>query len=196
MTLDSYLRKVDKTHLVFDFDKTLVKLTLPWDNWGDPIKSKLVKLDKSIYENYKKEKISLSDLMNQYILKFGKQARDIVKRNAINFEVNYLMSVIPNNELIDFVRHSKNYKMFIWSSNTRPTLEKILNDYLIWNKFEKVITILDVGLIKPYADGFNQIYDPTIPKERYLIIGDSERDKKAAKNVGVNFFLVDYFKPV
>jgi HAD superfamily hydrolase (TIGR01549 family) len=193
MTLNSYLQKVDKTHLVFDFDETLVKLILPWDNWADPIKRELMKLDKSIYENYKKEKSS-SDLMNQYILKFGKQARDLVKRNAINFEVNFLKDATPNNELIDFVRHSKNYKMFVWSSNTRPTLEKILNKLGIWNKFEKVVTSLDVDLLKPYTEGFKQIYNPTIPKEKYLIIGDSDRDEKAANQSGIDFFLVDYFK--
>ena len=194
MTLNSYLQKVDKTHLVFDFDETLVKLILPWDNWADPIKSKLMRLDKSIYENYKKGKISLSDLMNQYILKFPKQAKNLVKGNALNFETKYLKVVVPNKELIAFVRHSKNYKMFVWSSNTRPTVEKVLNDYVIWNKFEKVITGQDVDLIKPYPDGFNQIYDPTVPKEEYLIIGDSGRDEKAAKQLGVDFFLVDYFK--
>jgi len=194
MTLNSYLQKVDKTHLVFDFDETLVKLILPWDNWEDPISDKLIKLQKSIYENYKIEKISLSDLMNQYILKFGKQAKNLVKGNALNFETKYLKDVIPNKELIAFVKHSKNYKMFVWSSNTRPTVEKVLDDYAIWNKFEKVVTGLDVDLIKPYTEGFNQIYDPTIPKERYLIIGDSDRDKKAAKQLGVDFFPVDYFK--
>lgn len=194
MLLDTYLQKVNKTHLVFDFDETLVKLILPWDHWEDPIKDKLIKLDKSIYENYKEKKISLSDLMNQYILKFDKQVKDLIKDNAFNFEANYLKDVISNNELINFVKNSKNYKIFIWSSNTQATINKVLNNYGIWNKFEKVVTSLDVDLIKPYTDGFNQIYDPAISKKKYLIIGDSDRDKKAAEQLEVDFFLIDFFK--
>ncbi len=196
MTLDAYLQKVHKTHLIFDFDETLVKLILPWDHWEDAIKGTLIKLDKTIYENYKKEKISLSDLMNQYVLKFGKQTRDLLKTNAVHFETTYLQDVIPNNELIDFIKHTKKYTMFVWSSNTRPTVQKVLHDYGIWNTFEKVITSLDVDLLKPYTEGFNQIYDPIIPKKRYIIIGDSDSDKEAAKRLRVDFFLIDYFKTV
>ncbi len=196
MTLDAYLQKLHKTHLIFDFDETLVKLILPWDHWEDPIKDTLIKLDKSIYANYKKEKISLSDLMNQYILKFGKQARDVLKSNATNFETRYLEDVIPNNELIDFIKHAQKYIMFIWSSNTRPTVKKALHHYGIWNSFEKVVTSLDVELLKPNTEGFSQIYDPAIPKKRYVIIGDSDSDKEAAKQLGVDFFLIDHFKPV
>lgn len=196
MTLDTYLQKGHKTHVIFDFDETIVKLILPWDHWEDSIKDELVTLDKSIYENYKKEKISLSDLMNQYILKFGKQARSVVKRNAVNFETKYLENVIPNNELIDFIKYAKEYTMFVWSSNTRPTVKKVLHEYGIWNAFEKVVTSLDVDLLKPNTEGFSRIYDPAIPKKRYVIIGDSDRDEEAAKQLEVDFFLIDYFKTV
>ena len=71
-----------------------------------------------------------------------------------------------------------------------------MHDYGIWNTFEKVITSLDVDLLKPYTEGFNQIYDPIIPKKRYIIIGDSDSDKEAAKRLRVDFFLIDYFKTV
>lgn len=196
MTLDAYLQKGHKTHVIFDFDETLVKLILPWDHWEDSIQDILITLDKSIYENYKKEKISLSDLMNQYILKFGKQARDVVKRNAVYFETRYLEGIIPNHALIDFITHAKQYHMFIWSSNTRPTVKKVLHEYGIWNAFEKVVTSLDVELLKPNTEGFGRIYHPTIPKKRYVIIGDSESDKEAAKQLGVDFFLIDYFETV
>jgi len=131
MTLDTYLQKVHKTHLIFDFDETLVKLILPWDHWEDSIKDTLIALDQSIYENYKKEKISLSDLMNQYILHFGTPARDVVKRNAVHFETTYVEDVIPNTELLDFVKHAEKYNMYIWSSNTQPVIKKVLRHYEI-----------------------------------------------------------------
>ena len=196
MTLNAYLQKDHKTHLIFDFDETLVKLILPWDHWEDSIKDTLIKLDPSIYENYKKDKISLNELMNQYILQFGTSARDLLKTNAVHFETTSLKDVIPNHELIDFIKHAQKYKMSVWSSNTRPTVEKILHDYGIWNTFEKVVTSLDVELLKPNTEGFSQIYDPAIPKTRYVIVGDSDNDQEAAKHLGVDFFLIDYFKPV
>ncbi len=194
MFLPAYLQTVNKTHLIFDFDETLAKLVLPWSDWENPIKDKLIKLDPTIYESYKNKKTPLTDLMNQYVLKFDKEAKDLIRENDLNFETNYLQDVIPNNELISFVKLSKKYRMFIWSSNTRPTIKKVLDKYDIWNKFEKVVTSLDVDLLKPCVDGFSQIYDPTIPKEKYLMIGDSDRDERAAKQSGVDFFLVDYFK--
>lgn len=56
------------------------------------------------------------------------------------------------------------------------------------------------NVLKPNIEGFSQMYHPAIPKKRYVIIGDSDSDsdsdKEAAKRLGVDFFLIDYFKSV
>ena len=194
MDLETYLKEVNKTHLIFDFDETLVKLMLPWDHWEDEIKVKLLELDPSIYSDYKKSKITLSDLINQYTLKFGKLAKKLLTENALHFETSNLKEVIPNGKLLEFIKNSEGYTMFLWSSNTRPIIEKVLEQHQIRNKFEKLITNTDVEFIKPYAEGFYKIYNPTISKGHYLLVGDSDLDKKAARDADIDFFKISFFK--
>lgn len=194
MTLEEYLQNNSKTHLIFDFDETLCKLILPWEHWEDRIRDKLIKLDNLIYENYKREKISFNEMVNQYVLKFGKRAKQLIIDNSVFFETNLLKEIKPNKELLEFVRNSINYKLFIWSSNTRLVIEKALNEFGIKNKFGKIVTEQDVNLIKPDAEGFKNIYDSSVSKEKYLLVGNGAEDKRAAEKMGVEFFLVDYFK--
>lgn len=192
MELTFYLRNNKKTRLIFDFDETLLKIILPWERWEDKIKEKLIELDPKIYKNYKEKNINLSDLENEYVLKYG--IDNLIKENCADFESAYFKDFIPNDKLIKFVENTKDYKIFVWSSNTKPTVEKALRNVGILNKFEKIITRTDLRLIKPYDEGFEKIYDPFISKRNYLLIGNSQSDMKAAKNSGIDFFLVDYFK--
>lgn len=192
MELKNYL-KSPKTHLIFDLDETLVHLIFPWEKWETPIEDDLIKVDKSIYENYVNHKINLSQLMNSYISKYPKTKKLIIN-NSQKFESENLQDIVVNNELVSFVKNAKSYQMFIWSSNTGPTVEKVLEKLKIKNKFKKIVSQLDVDLVKPEPEGFYLIYDPKIPKENYLFIGNSKADRQAAEKVGVDFYLIDYFK--
>ncbi|MBI2011518.1 hypothetical protein HYS91_02000 [Candidatus Daviesbacteria bacterium] len=86
MNLKKYLIEKSKTHLIFDFDETLIYLQLPWYRWEERIKKELISMDKSIYQEYKKRKITLSELMNKYVEKFGVKSRDLFIKNAKSFE--------------------------------------------------------------------------------------------------------------
>ena len=196
MSLSDYLKQKQKSHLIFDFDETLVKLVIPWE-WEfsvGTIKDELSALDRKIYEDFKNGKISFSELQNSYIIGFGAQARDLIIKNNIQFESTHLRDILPNPELIEFVKDDKNYKLLIWSSNTRPTVERALKQFNILDKFEKIVTREDVTLIKPYLEGFEKLYDPNLAKDEYLFVGDSKFDKLAAKEAGIDFYYVDYFE--
>lgn len=193
MKLADYLKTSHKTHLVFDFDETLLKLILPWEKAVEGIKDKLISLDKKAYEDYEKEKISLSPLENRYVLDFGEEILNLIIKNRLEFERNYLKGVIPNKSFINIVKNLSSYEMFIWSSNTRPTIEKFLKEYGILYKFKKIVSREDVKLLKPEIDGFELLYDVKIPKENYLFIGDSKFDRIAAKKASIDFYFVDFF---
>lgn len=193
MNLQSFLKKNKKTHLIFDFDETLVKLILPWEIWHSKINEKLNNLDKKILKDYLSGKIDLSTLQNLYIQKFGKDAKELIIKNAHDFESSTLKGNFPNPELIDFIKNNNLHKMFVWSSNTRITVHKILDQHQIKNRFKKIITRQDVDLLKPYIEGFNLIHDQKIPLKNYLFIGNSEPDRIAAKAAGIDFYHISYF---
>lgn len=193
LSLEQYLKKNPKTHLIFDLDETLAHLILPWNDYMDKIKDILIKTDKTIYENYISRKINLSELQNLYVKKCGDKFKEIFQKNSLDFETHYLKKVKVNQPLINFIAKDKNHKMFIWSSNTTPVIKRVLEENKIYNKFEKIITRLDVKMIKPFDDGFKKIYDPKIPKNNYLFIGDKKVDLLASQNAGIDFFQEKYF---
>ena len=154
-------------------------------------KNKLIQLDARLYQKYQDSDLSLTEVQNEYVRKFGKKAKKITYNNCVKFESYFCKGVTTNDELIDFVKKNQEFKLFIWSSNTRPTIAKFLKEYQILDKFKKIVTSLEVVLIKPYIDGFKLIYNPEVPKKNYLMIGNSNADRQAANNSGIDFFFVD-----
>jgi HAD superfamily hydrolase (TIGR01549 family) len=192
-SLQKYLKSSGKTHLLFDFDETIVKLVLPWDEIFDEISKNLTALDKTIYERFKKKEISVNQLGNEYILKFGNKVKKPLIDSQAQFEKESLQGYLKNDAMIDFIKNDTEYKMLIWSSNTKPTVKKVLQGLGLLNKFQTIVSREDVALSKPYIDGFKKLYERRVPKNKYLFIGDSKNDQKAADEIGIDFYLEDYF---
>lgn len=193
MSLGEYLKNHKKTYLIFDFDDTLVHLNLPWDLWEKDIKNEFVKTDKSIYVRYQDNQINLSQLMNAYITQHPK-LKDLIITNCLKFEKENLKDFQVNHQLLNLVENVKGYQLFLWTSQTKPTVQKVLQKLKIQNKFKRLVTRNDVSLLKPDPEGFYQISDPAISNKQYLLIGDSQADQEAAQSVGIDFYLEDYFK--
>ena len=193
MSLDQYLKTHKKTHLIFDLDKTLARLILPWNLVLDGIKDQLAKIDKSILKKYENGKFNLAQLENSYVKK-DRKTKDLFIKNRTKFETKYLKEIVPNQKLTDFIKKNNQYKFYVWSSNTKSASEKVLKKLGVFKKFQKIITRNDVDFIKPEAEGFYKIYDPKLSKENYLFIGNSSYDGQAAKTAGIDFYLEDYFK--
>ncbi len=191
-SLQEYLKNSKKTNLIFDFDETIIKLVLPWDKSTDRIKDKLLKLDPKSLEQYQQNEISFSVLQNAYVLKFGEKALKLFLKNNLLFEKEDLKEYLRNEEMINLIKNLKDYEMLIWSSNMKSTIERILNELQILDKFSKIVSREDVKLLKPYVEGFERLYDGK-PRANYLFIGDSKSDKEAASKAGIDFYLEDYF---
>lgn len=183
----------NKTHLIIDFDKTLFRLHLPWGECLEPIREQLLGWNPQYYHLFRKGEIRLSILQNNYIKEFGDQARRLFIKNNTRFEEEELEDFDENEELLEFVAKNERLNLYIWSSNTRPTITRILKDYNLLDGFEILVTRTDVKFIKPNPEGFELIYDSTVSKERYLMLGDSVHDQEACEQAGINFHKIEYF---
>jgi len=192
MRLEDFLITHKKPYLIFDFDETLFELVLPWENWEKDIESDLANIDAKIIRAYRIGAITLSELQNEYVAKDSKALELLINHN-IHFETTYLKNVLRNEELVKFIKETKGYKLYLWTSNTKSVVENVMEENHVLHKFDKIITRDDVKMLKPNTEGFYKIYDEKIPKSEYLLIGDSDSDKDAAESVGIDFFLVDYF---
>lgn len=194
MTLSEYLETHPKTHLIFDFDETLFWLVLEWDRFFEAMEKELAPIDRKLYDDLATQKRSLSDTLNAYVDGYGTKAKQIITRISEKFEIEHLVRVVPNPELIDFVRASKDkYHMFIWTSNTSSIVEKVLTEHQLTGIFTRIASQLEILMIKPYTDGFHYLSESGVPLERYLMIGNSSADEEAAKASGIDYFHIDYF---
>lgn len=192
--LGRYIEKNDKTDIIFDLDGTLFRLNIPWERWDFGIRETLIKIDSSIYETYSAGNISLSELENRYTSTFGATLKKILIDHRRTFEATYRGISTPNQDLLRFLNKSHNYrKNYIWSSNTRSTIENVLEQYGISELFDTIVSGDDVNLLKPEPEGFFSLYTPDRAKEKYLMIGDSPLDMRAAENAGIDFFVTEHW---
>lgn len=194
MTIQQRLQKHPKTHLIFDFDETLFWLVFNWDKFSEMMRKRLVPLDRDLYRQFEIEKRSLSGTLNAYIERYGVEAKQIITSISMEFERKYLEKAVPNPELIDFVReHKDTYRMYIWTSNTSKVVERVLKEYKLKDVFKKIASQREITFLKPFPDGFIYLREKDVSLSRYLMIGNSQADEKAAKEVGIEYFHVDYF---
>ena len=179
-TFERFLEKNKKTYLIFDFDATLVTLYIDWSDFR-----------KGLMEIALTHGINLPlgpNYYNQAVKQGGIKLRNEFTIFSAQYEADHLKKLIPNEILLEFVRRNKEYKLFIFSSNTKKTIYPILEELEIKDCFESIIASDDVMFRKPNPEGFSLILDSRISKKEYLMIGDSKADRLAAEAAGIDFF--------
>lgn len=180
----------NKTHVIFDFDLTIGKVVIDWWGWQDAM-ARIIQKHNPDFKYKKGDRID--GLLNDKIRIHGDNLRqDFWKANS-DYEQKHATGFEPNPEIVNFIKNSK-LKMYIFSSNSKATLNKALTGFGILNKFIKIVSRDDVDYIKPDTDGFKYILDKSIPIEKYLFVGDSVSDEKAAKSIGMDFYKVTFFE--
>lgn len=197
-TLEAFLAAHPKKYLIFDFDKTLFELHLPWGEYLENIYALLKAYDADFFT---KEAISNEtnyQLINKFTREFGSEPRDITLAYAKKFEVEKLTGVSPCEAQLAFLdaQHT-NYDLFVWTSNCTTTIEPILKEKGYHSMFKHIIGRDSVTYCKPDPDGFNQIkeyvvehIDSNAKLEDFLMIGDSNSDEGAAYHANIDFFRV------
>ncbi|MEX0895942.1 MAG: HAD-IA family hydrolase [Patescibacteria group bacterium] len=183
-----YLEKNPKKVLIFDFDETLFTLELPWHIFFNGLVERLQELDPGLHEER-----SIVALEHRAVRQFGNKANKIINHWSNEFERQYLQGVSEHISLTNFIRkRSAEYDIFLWTSNTRGTVEPILKEVHILSYFQRTVTADDVRMIKPDPEGFDLIRTDNRPLDEFLMIGDSSNDQEAAAAAGIDFFKVDH----
>lgn len=192
MQLTKFLEKTPKKHLIFDFDETIAKIEIDWSFYFEKTGEIFAKFDPSrqhpAFKNF--------DQSNEFIKKYGAKVAALIKPVIEDFEISFNQGLTPYAELIDFIKNAQEYQLAVCSSNSRRMVVDSLKKLGIKDKFNQIVTRDEVTYIKPDPEGFSLIYDPAVPKEDYLMIGNSHADKGMAEAVGIDFYLVEYFRPI
>jgi HAD superfamily hydrolase (TIGR01549 family) len=193
MTLTEYIKTHNKTHVIFDFDATLFLLVLPWSNWLEGLKNYLVQVDAEIWDEYERGMLNVATVQNKFIENHGATVKKFIEDHSASFEIEMLEKYEPNTDLLATLNELDHVKKYIWSSNAKPVITKVLEETGLADKFEMVVSKQDVEFIKPRPDGFYKIYDESVPKSAYLMVGDSSHDRGGAESAGIDFYLTDFF---
>lgn len=189
--IDVFLKVNPKKVLIFDFDETLYRLKLPWLPFKAELKNLCLEIDQEIVKNFDGE--LMIHLADQVIDKHGDEARKKIFDFCERYEAKNNFDVDINEDLVKWVvDHSLDYKMVIWSSNMSNTVNQVLINHNVIEFFSLVVGKEDVKRHKPYVDGFDIIYDYYGGEVNdYLLVGDSNSDKGAAENLGMDFLKVE-----
>jgi HAD superfamily hydrolase (TIGR01549 family) len=195
MKFEDYIQIHNKTHLIFDFDATLVLLLLPWHKWHEGLRKEFTALDAEIFNEFLQQTSSLSAMQNMFVDRVGDKALPVILRHNEYFENEFLEGSEPYTELIDLVKRlGPKYKKYVWSSNSRRVVERVLAEFNLSAYFDGLVTRNEVKFIKPDPEGFTLIRQKDVPLARYVLVGDSSHDRNAAAAAGIDFYHDDHFQ--
>lgn len=194
MNIEFYLVKNKKKYLIFDLDSTLVKLNIDWSNYRKGVWETVAVFDEPLTHEVSFEQWKYIELVHKAITKHGDPAKKALDLFNEKYEETHYSGYAPNSALLDFIRRNKEYTYFIWTSNSRKTIQSFLVEECLMSLFTNIVTREMVQLIKPAIDGFNLIHKVGTDKKDYLLVGDNFTDEQAAKSIGIDFLKIDYFK--
>jgi phosphoglycolate phosphatase-like HAD superfamily hydrolase len=193
MKLSDYLKKNPKKQIIFDLDGTLADLHIDWEGYREGLYELVGNFDKQIVADMPKVKGIASNFYNRVIIKHGVEAKRKLDEYADNWELTKFTGYKPNNTLIEFIHgQADKYRFHVWTSQNMSLAKKMVEDLAIADKINQLIPKEKVELLKPIPDGFNKINQEVKAElADYLMIGDSESDKGAAENAGIDFLHVN-----
>lgn len=192
MKLNEYLAKNPKKYLIFDFDETIARIEIDWSQYL----TQMAKVYEQFDPKHQHSAFFSFEGQNSFIKEYGLEVVPLVKAASQEYEQEMGSGFTPYLELIEFIKDAQGYEMSVYSSNTRMTVTEGLEELGIANYFKHIVSRDEVTYIKPNPEGFELIYDSAIPKKDYLMIGNSHADKDMAAAAGIDFFLVEYFRPI
>lgn len=182
---ENYIREKSKTHIIFDFDQTLCTLLVDWKPWCEELDGIFSEFGLDFSDS---PDLNYSEKINLCIEKGGNAASERIKEMNYGIERDFFSGYEPSPIAVPLLESSKKHAgLYLWTSNDRRTIKPILEELDLAKFFAKIVTRNDVRYIKPRADGFSLIFDGSVPKSRYLLIGDSRSDSGAAQDAGIDF---------
>ncbi len=179
-----------KTDIVFDFDMTIAKMDIDWNGWHTGIAQVYALFDQK--HGYARG-ASPFGIYNEMAAKYGDRLVEAVRIFNAEYERIHTKGFIPSKGLVRFIPSIADKRLYIFSSNSRNTVENGLSQLGLRKYFRQIISRDEVRLLKPNPEGFAVIEGFAQRKESFLMIGDSSSDREAARNAGIEFFLQTEF---
>lgn len=194
MELEKYLQNSDKTHLIFDLDRTVARLEIDWSTFRRELFDTVGKIDRPLMESVPFEHGRGNELINKAVKKHGSVMKQALIAFTEEYETSHYHGYTANPDLVRFLRdNASGFSVFLWTNNCRRVADKVVSAEGIARAFTKVVAFEDVDCVKPEPDGFLRIRDNKTPRENYLFVGDSIFDETASAAAGLDFFKTEYF---
>jgi HAD superfamily hydrolase (TIGR01549 family) len=164
-------------YIIFDFDGTLANLSVDWKG-----------LKKKLAQTFNKDFTKLNEGLKNLTENELKRAFKIIEKYELKAKYEL------NCSLIEYVK--ENDKIYaIFSDNMSVTVKNILEKAGIINKFHVVLCKDNVAKFKPDIEGLKKILETlnVYNKTEVIFIGNDEKDKLIAENVGIDFMDVKDF---
>jgi HAD superfamily hydrolase (TIGR01549 family) len=185
----TYLEEHKKREVIFDFDETISTLLADWTDRDKAVVQLFQKYDPL----FPSRKIRAAD-ENAFTKRFGAALRDELLTTTYEYEQRLVTGHRANSVALTLIQKAQPVaNLHIWTSNYEPTVRPILKELCLEDSFKRIITRNHVMFLKPHPDGFYLIFDQATPKSAYLLIGDSENDRYAAENAGIDFLNIGSF---
>jgi HAD superfamily hydrolase (TIGR01509 family) len=188
-TLHDFVQTHHKTQLVFDFDETISKLLIDWTGYYLNIETIIQTFDPTF--KYSEEPWNVS--INRAVRQHGNQLHQALLDFSAKYEQTHYTGHTPNPILVQFLQNlPSDVQVHLYTSNMAATVAPALAELHLATTFEQQITRERVHYVKPDPEGFTLLYDQQVPKEAYVMIGDSHNDSGAAKAFGIDFLSVHH----
>lgn len=175
--------------VIFDFDGTIADLDTDWHQAKEALFEFLKRIDNNLFLSLDKKKLGVSEKINLYLEKYGKTLKRQISGLSAEAEDRFLSSWREKTKVVKSIGRLKDsgVKLFIWTLNTRPTVNKVLRSLNIDSSFFVKIISLESGLyIKPdttYLTKTLKEYNIKNP----IYIGDSYYDVLASKKAKIKY---------
>jgi len=171
-------------NIIYDFDRTIAIIDADWTGWHDYVEKLFKSYDPDVIYPRSTE---IHRLQNVIVKKFGNEVSKKMSDFNREYEFSHIKTIIPNTELINFIKKNLAKNQYIVSNQNRLLLNKLLDELDIKRFFKKIVTRDDVLFIKPDPEGLLKIINNSKNLSDFIYVGDAKVDEDVAKEVGIAF---------
>lgn len=185
MNFDQY------SHIIFDFDETLVTLQIKWSFWHQDI----IPLMEKYEPDFDPQTYLDMSAIHRYVEKHGSNFLSDFVEFEKKLEQDHYYGYIKIEKSLNLLEklQQAGKQLYLLTSNCREVVEPILEELQIKNYFKKIVTVNDVENLKPSAAPFKLIRETDVELQNYLMIGDSKNDSGFAKRAEIAYLDVREF---
>ena len=189
MDKEAVQKIIDYDAVVFDFDGTIADLDINWVKAKEGLSKFLTDVDKHLFLLLNKKKIGMSEKINIYLKEYGPALKKDISIFSREVEKNFLKSWTPKPDVVESINKLKNtgVKLFIWTLNTRPVVDMIVDSFQIdAGVFIEIISFESDLYVKPDVVYLKQVLKRHNVR-RPVYIGDSYYDVVASKKAKIKY---------